>query len=90
MSKAFTKETDNDSDDADAVGVAALPPGVKNYITPLGYAHLRAELKELVEQERPKLSKLFTGQQVMVTVQKMGTISTAKSACVKLIVVSGF
>lgn len=55
MSKAFTKETDNDSDDADAVGVAALPPGVKNYITPLGYAHLRAELKELVEQERPKI-----------------------------------
>ena len=55
MSKAFTKETDNDSDDADVVGVAALPPGVKNYITPLGYAHLRAELKELVEQERPKI-----------------------------------
>lgn len=55
MSKVFTKETDNDSDDVDDVVVAALPPGVKNYITPQGYARLRAELKELVEQERPKI-----------------------------------
>jgi transcription elongation factor GreB len=31
-----------------------LPPGGKNYITPQGYARLRAELLELIDNERPK------------------------------------
>ena len=57
MSKAFTRETateTNDGDD-DAPGLPPLPPGGKNYITPAGYARLRAELKELIEVERPKV-----------------------------------
>jgi len=53
MSKAFTKESD-DSDD-DEVQLPALPAGGKNYITPHGYAVLRAELLELIDNERPKV-----------------------------------
>ena len=54
MSKAFTKETDRDDDDAqDAAPV--LPGGSKNYITPQGYARLRIELMELIDKERPQI-----------------------------------
>ena len=34
---------------------AALPSGTKNYITPAGYARLRAELMSLIDEERPKV-----------------------------------
>jgi transcription elongation factor GreB len=54
MSKAFTKESDSDGDDDD-IGLPPLPPGGKNYITPQGYARLRAELLELIDNERPKI-----------------------------------
>jgi transcription elongation factor GreB len=53
MSKAFTKETD--SDDDDDFGLPPLPAGGKNYITPQGYALLRSELLDLIDNERPKL-----------------------------------
>jgi transcription elongation factor GreB len=56
MSKAFTKESDADEDDDGAGGaLPPLPPGGKNYITPQGYARLRAELLDLVDVERPKV-----------------------------------
>lgn len=54
MSKAFTRETDSDADD-DEAEVAALPSGSRNYITPAGYARLRAELLDLIDNERPKV-----------------------------------
>lgn len=54
MSKAFTKESDGDDDDL-AAGLPPLPAGSKNYITPAGYARLRAELLELMDNERPKV-----------------------------------
>ncbi|OIN94023.1 MAG: transcription elongation factor GreB [Comamonadaceae bacterium CG1_02_60_18] len=54
MSKAFTKESDA-ADDDDEPQLPALPVGGKNYITPEGFARLRAELRELVEVERPKV-----------------------------------
>ena len=53
MSKAFTKETDNDDDDD--VALPPLPAGGKNYITPAGYARLRDELLQLMDDERPKV-----------------------------------
>jgi transcription elongation factor GreB len=53
MSKAFTKESD-DADD-DELQLPAIPAGGKNYITPKGYAALRAELLELIDTERPKV-----------------------------------
>ena len=56
MSKAFAKESDtHDDDDDDAMLIQPLPAGGKNYITPEGFAKLRAELKVLVENERPKV-----------------------------------
>ncbi len=55
MSKAFTRETDADLDDDDAPAYAPLPAGGKNYMTPQGYARLRAEFSELMEVERPKI-----------------------------------
>jgi transcription elongation factor GreB len=54
MSKAFTRESDAVEDD-DVEAEAAQPAGVKNYISPAGYARLRAELAQLWEVERPKL-----------------------------------
>ncbi|SFB69290.1 transcription elongation factor GreB [Polaromonas sp. OV174] len=52
MNKAFTKETDSEDDEP---ALAPLPPGGKNYITPQGYARLRAELLDLIDNERPKM-----------------------------------
>lgn len=54
MSKAFTKENDVAEDDDDPV-LPALPAGGKNYITPEGYARLRDELLDLIDNERPKV-----------------------------------
>ncbi|WP_208513149.1 transcription elongation factor GreB [Variovorax paradoxus] len=56
MNKAFTKETDSDADDDGADGaMPSLPAGGKNYITPAGYARLRTELLQLMDEERPKV-----------------------------------
>ncbi len=56
MSKAFTKETDADEDDGPVL--PAIPTGGKNYITPRGYARLRAELLDLIDNERPKMVEI--------------------------------
>ena len=53
MSKAFTRETDGD--DEEEVALPELPGGGKNYMTPAGYARLRAELLQLMDEERPKV-----------------------------------
>jgi transcription elongation factor GreB len=55
MSKAFTREADDDADDEEGGGLPPLPPGGKNYMTPQGYARLRAELMQLIDEERPKV-----------------------------------
>ena len=52
MSKAFTRESDAEEDE---VGLPPLPAGGKNYITLKGYAALRAELFDLIDNERPKV-----------------------------------
>jgi transcription elongation factor GreB len=56
MNKAFTKESDSDEDDSPAL--PALPPGGKNYITPAGYDHLKAELLHLIDEERPRIVEI--------------------------------
>ncbi|HWH75217.1 MAG TPA: transcription elongation factor GreB [Methylibium sp.] len=53
MSKAFTKESE--AEDDEDPGLPPLPAGGKNYITPAGYARLRAELLGLIDDERPKV-----------------------------------
>jgi transcription elongation factor GreB len=54
MSKAFTREPEGDAGDDEEAGLPALPQGSKNYITPQGYARLRAELLQLIDEERPR------------------------------------
>jgi transcription elongation factor GreB len=55
MSKAFTRESDGDGEDDEPYGLPPIPAGGKNYITPAGYARIRAELFELIDHERPKV-----------------------------------
>ncbi len=59
MSKAFTKETDNDADD-DLEEVDSLPPSTKNYMTPTGFAAMQEELKQLMRVERPKVVEVVS------------------------------
>ncbi|RYF47560.1 MAG: transcription elongation factor GreB, partial [Comamonadaceae bacterium] len=53
MSKAFTRETE--SEDEDDVALPEIPAGGRNYMTPQGFARLRAELLQLMDDERPKV-----------------------------------
>ena len=54
MNKAFTKESDADGDDDD-LQLPPIPAGGKNYITPQGFARLRSEWLDLMDNERPKM-----------------------------------
>jgi len=56
MNKAFTRESEDDDEDGDAPEDASpLPAGSRNYMTPAGFARLKAELDGLVGRERPEL-----------------------------------
>lgn len=55
MSKAFTKETDDELEDDLLDEPDPLPRGVKNYITPAGLARLQEELRQLWTVERPQV-----------------------------------
>lgn len=55
MSKAFVKEDAEQPEEQPEA--PALPPGSKNYISAAGFARLKAELRELVERERPEVVK---------------------------------
>jgi transcription elongation factor GreB len=57
MSKAFVKDHDGQDETARAAApaVGALPAGAKNYLTPAGFGRMKAELKQLVEVERPEV-----------------------------------
>lgn len=52
MSKAFTRESDHDSDDAPLPLRAPLPPGARNYVTLAGARRLRDELAALQESSK--------------------------------------
>lgn len=61
MNKAFTRESDAaPDDDDDAITPPELPAGTKNYLTPAGYARLRAELLALLDVERPKVVEVVS------------------------------
>ena len=56
MNKAFVRENDrDDEDDEPQVGEASHPPVAKNYITPAGFARLKAELLQLIDVDRPEV-----------------------------------
>jgi len=56
MSKAFTKESEEDEDLDNS---PKLPQGTKNYITPGGYRRLLEEFDQLWKAERPELVKVI-------------------------------
>jgi len=53
MSKAFVKESELEEELPPPAAPEAPP--AKNYVTPAGYARLKAELRQLVEVERPEV-----------------------------------
>ncbi|MEO8935649.1 MAG: transcription elongation factor GreB [Burkholderiaceae bacterium] len=60
MNKAFVRETEDDDEELDGVVASPLPIGAKNYITPQGYAALRAELFRLLDIERPEMVRVVS------------------------------
>jgi transcription elongation factor GreB len=56
MNKAFTKDSD-ETDDGD-MPLPSLALNCKNYITPLGFARIRSELLDLIDNERPKVVEI--------------------------------
>lgn len=58
MSKAFTKETETapvEPEEPDN-----LPAGIKNYMTPAGFAAMQSELRGLMREERPKIVEIVS------------------------------
>ena len=54
MSKAFTRENDDDEED-ELEPALKLPQGTRNYITPGGYARIKTELDYLLRTDRPQV-----------------------------------
>ena len=55
LNKAFVKENDQDEEEGASPGAPSLPPGTRNYMTRRGFETLKAELDQLVKDERPRL-----------------------------------
>lgn len=53
MSKAFVKDDESGGDEEELDSALPLPQGSRNYITPGGYARIKAELDQLLRTERP-------------------------------------
>ena len=60
MSKAFTKDGDENENEALPELEDSIVPGGKNYITPHGAEKLRAEFKELKFKERPEVTRVVS------------------------------
>jgi len=54
VNKAFTREQDVELDD-ELDAPSPIPAGTRNYMTPGGFARLKAELTQLVDRERPEV-----------------------------------
>ena len=59
MSKAFTKEVDQE-EELEGEGASPLPAGSKNYITPGGHARLMEEFLWLMDKERPQVTAIVS------------------------------
>jgi hypothetical protein len=82
MNKAFTKESDADGDDDDL----QLPPipvaGQELHHAP-GFARLRSEWLDLMDNERPKMVEAGFGPPATGIVLKTVTTCTARSGCAR-------
>jgi transcription elongation factor GreB len=73
MSKAFTRESDDMPERPPAPRPApALPPGVRNYVTPSGAKSLEAELETLLQKDSasPRLAAL---RRILQTIEVVPT-----------------
>jgi transcription elongation factor GreB len=52
-----THESDDDDDGPEA---RSLPPTIRHYLTPEGFARMQAELNMLLRQERPKIVEIVS------------------------------
>lgn len=61
MSKAFTREDQGlENEESIADKPSGIPAGAKNYITPNGAARMREELKDLLDNVRPKITEIVS------------------------------
>ena len=61
MSKAFTREdADAPPEEPDDDESNPIPPGSKNYMTPLGWRRMRDEVTWLVKEERPQVTSVVS------------------------------
>ena len=60
MSKAFTKEDGNGEEPDGFEEEDVLPAGIKNLMTPEGYAALAKELDWLLRDERPRITEIVS------------------------------
>ncbi len=56
MSKAFLRESDFAEEPLPPAAVPTLPTGARNTVTAEGAERLQAELRQLLEEERPRLA----------------------------------
>ena len=85
MSQVISTESDDEE-----WGLPALPAGTRNYMTPKGYARLRAELFSLIDDERPKVVEIVHWAASNGDRSENGDYLYAKSACARLIAVFVF
>ncbi len=69
VSKAFTKETDG-RDELPPVVDEALPPGVKNYVTPAGLVGLREQIEKADEAHRKMLLRRLEAAEAIDPLQQ--------------------
>ncbi len=60
MSKAFTRENEDEVDLEEADEPIPLPDGAKNYMTPHGWRRMRDELTHLVKVDRPQVTNVVS------------------------------
>lgn len=58
MNKAFTREDETPEEAPSESPDISLPKGVKNYMTPAGFATLQEELRRLMRVERPQIVEI--------------------------------
>lgn len=59
MSKAFTNE-DSPAVEEEPNEIDSIPAGVKNYMTPEGFAALQSEMNHLMRDERPRIVEIVS------------------------------
>ena len=52
--------THDHDDDEDGPEARSLPPAIRHYLTPEGFARMQAELRTLLREERPKIVEIVS------------------------------